>query len=252
MRFRILIISRIHIVRKKLTESLQPLGYIVHTYADIREPITKLNLIKPDAVIIDGDGAEKEWRLIAHTMQNFTKNHAYILIKSTISKADAKEAAKYGISGIIVKPFDSEEHISRIIQIIDTKLHIPQKRHQPRYYPDDAITAELQYFINEGKELNILDIENIHEEGALVSIRFPKLSEDLRPGRRIVAAKLLLGSQDISISFKVVFRRMNKIGLHFEDIRSNRKAFETFLQEYTNKVFGPYEYRKGPQQEQLW
>jgi hypothetical protein len=236
MRVKVIFISRLHMVRKQVAESFEPLGYWVKTYGDYNKPVGELPVFNPSVIMLDGDGCGDEWLGFLDRLQTF--QGAIILFKSHIDFNQTREAATRGVSSIIVKPFKPTEHVEKIHHFIDNKLRIEEKRTKPRFYFQEDFNAKIQYYVAGGRDLNIMPLENITDQGATVILKDQRYREELRPGRRIVGATLLLGAAKIPLSFRVVFRERNRAGVLFQEMRKSRHAFQKVIQGFMDQVFG--------------
>lgn len=237
MRPHVVVISKLHLVRRQLSESLTPLGYTVYDFSDIMEPLRVLDTLEPKAIIIDGDGLEDRWKILFRALRTAGVNLAMVLLKSIISVPDAKEAVQLGAATVIVKPFTPADHVPRITTIIDRSLNIQEKRKARRFYPDSSTVAEVRYYYGEQKRLRILSVENVSEHGATLLVRSPHDEPELQAGAHIASATLRLQDRDIPITFRVVFRDLNKVGILFEPSPKGRSQLNRVLQGFVDRVF---------------
>ncbi|MBA7706860.1 hypothetical protein ES703_115718 [subsurface metagenome] len=134
MRFNVIVISKLNLFRLSLLKKFKTLGFNVSTFSGIREPIQRLNRLNPDVVIFDEDDAGQGWKTCISGLKRARKKIIFILVVKDISINQANEAVALGVSGIILKPFDPEKDIKKILATINKKYSISPKRSSPRFF----------------------------------------------------------------------------------------------------------------------
>ena len=238
MNMNIVVISKLHLIRQSLMQRLKSLGFNVYLFSDIQEFLPRFNLVNPDIILMDGDGAEKEWKLLAKGLSNVKKIIIFILLISAISIDSANEAIALGIAGIILKPFNPEEHIKKIMEIVHKNRSHELKRSAPRFYPDIEDRGTLSFFDSEKKEPVNFTLINISRRGALLHLINPLVKEELQPGYRIPDAELKLHSIELDVSCTVVHRYGQYIGVLFENIHTGKSQLYRYIETLDNNIFG--------------
>ena len=90
MDLNIVVISKLHLIRQSFLQRFKSLGFNVYLFADIQEPVQRFNFINPDIILMDGDGSEKEWKLLLKGISAAQKKITFILLKSGISIDEAR------------------------------------------------------------------------------------------------------------------------------------------------------------------
>ena len=238
MDLNIVVISKLHLIRQSFLQRFKSLGFNVYLFADIQEPVQRFNFINPDIILMDGDGSEKEWKLLLKGISAAQKKITFILLKSGISIDEANEAIALGVSGIILKPFNPTEHIKKIIEIIYNNRSYVLKRDNPRFYPDIDDRGTLKYFDSGKNELVTFSVINISRRGALLQLIHPPVKEELQPGYRIIDAELNIHNMELKIICSILHRKEQFLGIIFEDIRSGKNELYKFLDTLANNIFG--------------
>lgn len=238
MKLNVIVISNIHIIRLNLLKKFKTLGFNVSTFSDIREPLQLVNRLNPDVVVLDEDGAEREWKIFISGLKIAKKKIIFILITSKISINRANEAVSLGVSGIILKPFYPEKHLQKILDIINRNYSIFTKRASPRFFLDPADQPEISYFSEKEDEQYKLLIVNISENGAAIRSLLYQDLEELQPGFRAIDATMTLRSITVNLSFRVVSRENDLIGITFEEITKGQTEFLNYIEDIYTTVFG--------------
>ncbi len=238
MEINLVVIAKLHIIRQSLMQRLKPLGYNVYTFADAQELLKHFSTINPDAIVMDGDGEEKTWKLLLLGLKKLKKRIFFILMISKMSIDEANQAISLGVSGIILKPFNPAQHIRKISEIILEEKSIQMKREFPRFYFGANEKASLKYFDTKIKDITSFIVINLSQRGALLHLIYPETKDVLQPGYRVPEGKLTLGTMEFSISFMVIHNESNKIGILIEEIHSEKNQFYKYIDTHYTNIFG--------------
>ncbi len=238
MEINLVVVAKLHIIRQSLMQRLKPLGYNVHTFADAQELLKHFNSINPDAIIMDGDGEEKMWKLLLLGLKKIKKRIFFILMISKMSIDQANEAVSLGVSGIILKPFNPAQHIRKISEIILEQKSIQMKREFPRFYLGANEKASLKYFDTKTKDITSFIVVNLSQRGAFLHLIYPETKDILQPGYRVPEGKLSLATMEISLSFMVIHTEGNRIGILIEEIHSEKNQFYKYINTHYTNIFG--------------
>ncbi len=238
MELNVVVISRLHLIRQSLMARLKPIGFSVFLFEDIEEFIVRMNMVSPDIIIIDGDGIEEQWKKLLQAIGKKNKSIIPILILTKCSIDQANEALYLGVGGIILKPFNPSQHIRKILEIISTKKKLDLKREYLRVYPDISLRGTIKYFDSESKQQVTLSIINVSYRGAMVRFIYPETMENFQPGFRVPDAIFSIGSLQMNISFMVTHYEGKSAGILFEEIKTNKNKFYSFIDTIYNNVLG--------------
>ena len=238
MKQNLIVVSNMKPICETLSQKFPLLGYEVFSFKDVSEPIRELNSLDPDLVIIDVDDDRRKWKIFASGLKLAKKKITIVLLASSMTPDEANEASILGVSGIIIKPFLPEVHLKRIFEIVHRKYKMMGKRIYPRFYAGLSFEGELQFQDLEKGEIYSCPLVNISEMGAAISINHPDEASELVKGYSIPNATLTLDNQKINISFEIVFRKGDLIGILFKDMGEGKSNFIRFIQTMSLKVFG--------------
>ncbi|MBN1837335.1 MAG: PilZ domain-containing protein [Spirochaetales bacterium] len=234
----LLVISRSAEIRSSFAEAYALLGYEVSVYEEVQEPIRELNALDPDHVVVDTDGLERLWKILAAGLQLAQKRITVILIASAMTLEEASEALALGVSGIIIKPFLPEFHLKRAYEIIHRKLRVEGGRLLPRYYTGSLFDGGLTVHSRDADKLYSFELVNVSERGAAVRSRHPDTAPELQEGVPLEKAILRLDDQEFRFHGRVVFRKGGLLGLVFDRFETGEANFRRFLQRLALKAFG--------------
>ncbi len=234
----LIVISKKDLIRKNFAEKFPILGYEVFTFDDIYEPIKSLNSLNPDLVIIDIGEEKRKWKIFVSGIKLAKKKIDIILLTDEMTLDEANEALILGASGIIVKPFFPEVHLKRIFEIVHRKSKRNAKRIYPRFYAGSAFQGELIFENLKKNKRYSFPLVNICEVGTSIRLDDPANASELIPKYSVQDACLKLDNQEIHISFRIVFRTKDLIGIGFTNIGEEKSNFIRFIQILNLKVFG--------------
>jgi CheY-like chemotaxis protein len=234
----LLVIAKSEEIRRCFAESYPLLGYEVSAFEDIYEPIRELNDLNPAHVVMDVDELARKWKVVASGLKLAQKTITLILFASAMTLEEANEALHLGASGIIIKPFLPEFHLKRVYDIIHRKLRMAGKRIQPRFYAGGEFEGLLLFYERKSGKSCQLPLVNLSESGAAFRLGSPEQVPELQPDYEMDDGVLEIGEQQYPISFRVMFRDREMVGIIFKKIKAEMPNFMRFIQRLSLKAFG--------------
>jgi len=194
----------------------------------------------PALVLIDGDGWERPWDSLLRSLELKGKGIGALLLVRSLSADQLLQATSLGIGTVILKPFKPEEHTARIYDLFLGARALSPRRAHPSYVSPDGQRLEME-ILPEGdwvaRRLPVLDIS---AGGARMELPDPPAAARLVPGSRWAVASLVVGGARANVSFRVVHRGRQTIGVAFEQLIDRSGAFWEALQGFDRRVFGSY------------
>jgi DNA-binding response OmpR family regulator len=233
--------SPAHLVRQPVAQSLAALGLLVREFADLGEAVARLNELSPDLVVVDADGASRQWRTLVTGLGGARGRVGVVLLAGRVSFDDAHDAQSLGISGIIKKPFRGTEHAARIVDAALSRRGLRARRSHPRCRLDGTTDAVLEVELAIGAErLALWDISNV---GAGVAITTPEARAALRAGEYFPAATIEWGEAHLVLSFRVAHVTGDVAGLQFISVADGAPRLAHALADRFARAIGPLENR---------
>jgi DNA-binding response OmpR family regulator len=195
----------------------------------------------PALVLLDGDGWERPWDSLLRSLQLKSKGIGALLLVGSLSADQLLQATSLGIGTVILKPFKPEEHTARIYNLFLGARALSPRRAHPRYVPENGQRLEME-ILPEGdwiaRRLPVLDIS---AGGARMELPDPPAAAArLVPGSRWAVASLEVGGARANVSFRVVHRSRQTIGVAFEQLIDRSGTFWEALQGFDRRVFGSH------------
>jgi hypothetical protein len=94
--------SPAHLVRQPVAQSLAALGLLVREFADLGEAVARLNELSPDLVVVDADGAARQWRTLVAGLGGARGRVGVVLLAGRVSFDDAHDAQSLGIALVVI------------------------------------------------------------------------------------------------------------------------------------------------------
>ena len=117
MSLRAAILGKILLVRQPIAQSLRAMDFEAFESSDFAEVISALDLTSPSLIVMDADGMSREWRMLAAGLGGKQGAAALVLVTSRFSFDDAHDAMALKVAGVIVKPFRSDQHAARLLDL---------------------------------------------------------------------------------------------------------------------------------------
>ncbi len=233
--------SPAHLVRQPVAQSLAALGLSVREFADLGEAVTRLNELSPDLVVVDADGAGRQWRALAAGLGGAGARVGVVLLAGRVSFDDAHDAQSLGISLIIKKPFRGAEHATRIVDAALARRGMRARRAHPRCRLDGTTDAVLEIALPEGDErLPMWDISIV---GAGVAVATAEARAALRAGEYFPAATIDWGEAHLVLSFRVSHVTGDVAGLQFISVADGAPRLAHALADRFARAIGALENR---------
>jgi CheY-like chemotaxis protein len=233
--------SPAHLVRQPVAQSLAALGIQVREFSDLGDAVARLNELSPDLVVVDADGAPRQWRTLVTGLGGTHGRVGVVLLSGRVSFEDAHDAQSLGISGIIKKPFRGTEHATRIVDAALARRGLRARRSHPRCRLDGTTDAVLEVELPTGAErLALWDISNV---GAGVAVADAEARAALHAGEYFPAASLDWGEAHLVLSFRVVHVTGDVAGVQFISVADGAPRLAHALADRFARAIGPQENR---------
>jgi CheY-like chemotaxis protein len=233
--------SPTHLVRQPVAQSLAALGLSVHEFSDLGEAVARLNELSPDLVVVDADGAGRQWRTLVAGLGGTSARVGVVLLSGRVSFDDAHDAQSLGVAGIIKKPFRGADHAARIVDAALARRGLRARRAHPRCRPDGVSDAVLEIALPEGDERLVLwDISNV---GAGVAVATVEARWALRAGEYFPAATIDWGGTHLELSLRVAHVTGDVAGLQFISVTDGARHLARTITERFARAIGPLENR---------
>ena len=228
----VVIVANTHLIRQALSQSLQPLGFKVHEFAEAAAAIAKLNALAPDLFVLDVDGAGRAWRPLAAGLQ--ASAVTIVLLAGRFGLEDAHEALAAGVAGVILKPFQKETTV-RLVELLLKRRGLRPRRAAPRFVPpQDAL---LQY--RGLGRWERASVHNLAEGGLAVALAGPDAQPGVNRNALIPSATLQIGSAEAVVSLQGVHRSPGIAGLSLVRFLEGKGTVTHLLAQLHARVFGP-------------
>jgi DNA-binding NarL/FixJ family response regulator len=231
-------VSRSLLLREALVQRLSLLGVDIAAVSDFQTLGREMEDHPPALVLVDGDGWEQPWDALVRGLNLKARGVPALLLIASLGVDQVLEAPSLGVGTIILKPFKPEEHTARVYDLFLAAQSRTPRRAHPRYAPTNGQRLEME-ILPEGdwvaRRLPVLDISG---GGARIELPDPPAAAGLAPGSRWAVAGLAAGGARASVSFRVVHRSLQSIGVVFEQLIDRNGAFREILQGFDRRVFG--------------
>lgn len=162
---RVLVVDDEESVRNLLQRILQDAGYQVTTAANGREALYQVSLIEAELVLLDVKMPEMSGLEVLSKLSSDSPGICVIMVTAVIDTETAVNAMKLGAYDYILKPFDRDDVLQKVLGAIGRWKHQLQEKH--RYLDlQKSITEKTQLMQEQFTELvNSLARENklLHE-----------------------------------------------------------------------------------------
>ena len=202
---------------------LQREGYVVVTAANGSEATA---MLRREA---DADGMSQEWRVLAAGLGGKQRAAALVLVTSRFSFDDAQDATALKVAGVIVKPFRSEQHSSRLLDLALRQAGIRTRRLFPRFTIPESAHAELGLSWSGGED--VFPLKNISEEGATIDLSLAHVGSLFDTGSFFPLATLSWGDVQLEAAIDVIHSDSHSAGIRFSRIFKGAPRFLRALKE---------------------
>ena len=241
MPLRVVVQSPAHLVRQPVAQALAAYGVAVREFADLGEVVARVNELSPDLIVVDADGAPRQWRALVAGLGGLHGRVGVVLLAGVVSFDDAHDAQALGIAGIIRKPFRGAAHASRLVDAALARRGIRPRRAFPRCPLDGASEAFLEIALPSGDER--LALWNISKGGAAAAVSSAEARAALRDGEYFPAATIDWGEAHLVLSFRVRHLDDNVAGLQFLSVVDGAPQLAHALAGRFTRTIGPLENR---------
>jgi CheY-like chemotaxis protein len=223
-----------HLVRQSIAQSLEPLGFRTHDFADLAELVRDVNQVAPRLVVMDVDGLEGRWRALAGAMKGSPQRVALVLLAGRFGFEEAHEALALGVAGMILKPFRKEEHTARLVELWLKTGGLRPRRGSPRFIPPEQTAAYFRYPASSGEQrAAVIDLSL---QG--LGVRPPAAGERFAPGTRLGRTMLELAAGNVPLSTRVIHRSAERMGLQVQHLVEGRAALARVVEAQHARAFG--------------
>jgi DNA-binding response OmpR family regulator len=213
----------------------------VHEYAEISSALKILQEIVPEIIILDVEDDLRSWRLLVAGLVSAQRRVRIVLMARRMGIDEAAEAKRLGVAGVILKPFREEEHVGRLVELMNDARSVKPRRQHVRYYPE----AESQSMLTMPGPLSTLyRIVNVSLGGVCLAASKSGL-RDLDGAGNEAPVRLSTGGIHLGVTCRVVHRSEELMGVQFLSMTSGRPDFLEHLGSLQSRVFGPRRVR-GP------
>ena len=237
MSLRAVILGKILLVRQPIAQSLSALDFETFESSDFAEVISHLDLTSPSLIVMDADGMSREWRTLAAGLGAKQGAAALVLVTSRFSFSEAHEAMALKLAGVIVKPFRSDQHTARLLDLALRQMNIRARRSSPRFVVPATMNAELRLSESGGKD--VFPLKNISEGGARIDTGAVSVSSLIDPGTFVPLATLSWGEVQLEAAIDVVHKDEHTAGIRFSRIFDGGPKLLRALKERQAKATGP-------------
>ncbi len=244
MSLRVVVLGKILLVRQPIAQALGALGFEVFESSDFAEVIDNLDFTAPALVVMDADGMSREWRSLAARLGAQRGAASLVLVTSRFSFDDAHDALALRVAGVIVKPFRTEEHTPRLLDLALRKMNLQARRASPRFAISAGVNAALRLSSPDGED--VFPLKNIAEGGAMIDMEAGTPGSPLLPGGVVPLAALSWGEVQFEAALVVVYRGGKAGGIRFSRFFDGGPRLLRALKERHAKVLG------APGRRQRW
>lgn len=242
MSLRVVILGKILIVRQPIAQSLGALDFETFESSSLAEVIARLDFISPSLIVMDTDGMSREWRMLAAALGPKKGAASLVLVTSRFSFDDAHDAMALKVAGVIVKPFRSDQHTARLLDLALRQMNVRARRSSPRFATPAATNAVLR--LSESGGENIFPLKNIAEGGATINTEAGSVGSSLDPGSFVPLATLSWGEVQLEAAVDVMYRERNSAGIRFSRIFEGAPKLLRVLKERRARELGQGKGRK--------
>ena len=236
MSLRVVVLGKILLVRQPIAQSLSALDFEVFESSDFAEVIANLDFTTPALVVMDADGMSREWRTLAARLGAQRGSASLVLVTSRFSFDDAHDALALRVAGVIVKPFRTEEHTPRLLDIALRKINMRARRASPRFAIPASVNAALRLSSPDGED--VFPLRNIAEGGAMIDTEAGTPGTPIVPGSVVPLAALSWGEMQFEASLVVVHRNGKTGGIRFSRFFDGGPRLLRALKERRAKALG--------------
>jgi CheY-like chemotaxis protein len=236
MPLRVVILSKAHLVRQPIAQSVASLECQVQEFSDASEVVSRLNTLSPDLIVLDADGMSKEWRMLATGLGMSKAGVSLILLTSRFGFDDAHDALALKVQAVIVKPFRKDEHTMRLLDVALKRKGGRARRSAPRFTALGESQAGTRFFSSEHSDP--LAVTSLAEGGLRVSSRVRGAMDAMRVGAFLPSAVLTLGGGQVGLAAEVVRRVDDSAGLRIYRILEGGPKLTHELEERFVRALG--------------
>jgi len=178
----------------------------------------------PTLLLIDGDGWERPLDSLLRSLELKGKNIGALLLVGSLGADQLLQATALGIGTVILKPFKPEEHTARIYDLFLAARALSPRRAHPRYVPRTANVWKWK-FSRRGLGRPQAARAGHLRRRARMELPDPPAAARLVPGSRWAVASLAAGGAGANVTFRVVHRSRQAIGVAFEQLIDRSGAF---------------------------
>lgn len=237
MSLRAVILGKILLVRQPIAQSLSALDFEAFESSDFAEVFSNLDFSSPSLIVMDADGMSREWRMLAAGLGAKQGAAALVLVTSRFSFDDAHDAMALRVAGVIVKPFRSEQHTARLMDLALRQMNIRARRSSPRFAIPATMDAEIRLSEPGGKD--VFHLKNIAEGGATIDTGAGSVGSLIDPGTFIPLATLSWGEVQLEAAIDVIHKGKHTAGIRFSRIFDGAPKLLRALKERQSKAIGP-------------
>jgi DNA-binding NarL/FixJ family response regulator len=235
MFFPVAVLASTHLVRQSVAQCLAPLGFRVHEFTELAELALAVNRVAPRLVVVDIDRLEGKWQPLAAALRGSAQRVPLVLLAGRFGFEEAHEALSLGVAGMILKPFQKEEHTGRLVELVLKSRGLRPRRASPRFLPPEEASVSLRYLTPDGgQQAQVADLSL----GGL-GVRSADAGTGLPPGARLDQAVLLLETGEVPLSARVVHHSAGRMGLQVLRLSEGRAAFLRVVEVQHARAFGP-------------
>ncbi len=137
MAFQLLVAEKSPVVKKLINTTFPEPEYILHFFDDGEEALKAISSLSPDVVICRLSLPSKDGYEIARFLQEQDKiqSMGLILLHGAFEPADEEKLSTFFYDALIQEPFDSQELLKQVREIIDSKR-------MPQTFPEEPVIEE--------------------------------------------------------------------------------------------------------------
>jgi DNA-binding NarL/FixJ family response regulator len=237
MSLRAIVLGKILLVRQPIVQSLRALDFKAFESSDFAEVVSKLNSTSSSLIVMDADGMSQEWRMLAAGLGAKQRAAALVLVTSRFSFDDAHDAMALKVAGVIVKPFRSDQHTARLLDLALRQMNVRARRSTPRFAIPETMNAVLQLSGSDGDE--VFRLTSISEAGATIDLESRSVGSLVDPGRFFPLATLSWGEVQLEAAIDVIHSDTHTAGIRFNRVFEGAPRFLRALKERQAKAIGP-------------
>ena len=234
---RAVILGKILLVRQPIAQSLSALDFEVFESPSFAEVVSNLGLTAPSLIVMDADGMSQEWRTLAAGQGAKRRAAALVLVTSRFSFNDAHDAMALKVAGVIMKPFRSDPHTPRLLDLALRQMNIRARRSSPRFAVPANMDAVLRLSEPGGKDA--FPLKNISEGGAAIDAGSGSASSPIETGTFIPSVDISWGEVRLEAAIDVVYKDEHTAGVRFSRLFDGAPKFLRALKERHARAMGP-------------